>query len=52
MDISGKDIAKLVLYFFLGAIFIGAITHATGAATLFGSLFKGVNAMGVTLEGR
>jgi len=47
-----KDIAKLILYFFLGAIFIGALLNAKAAAGLFGTLFSGVNTMGRTLEGR
>lgn len=41
----------LITLFFLGAIFVAVMTHATGFSSAAGTLFTGVNSMGQTLEG-
>jgi hypothetical protein len=46
-----NDIWKLITLFFLGAIFLAVMTHASGFSTAAGTLFSGVNTMGKTLEG-
>jgi hypothetical protein len=42
---------KLLTLFFLGAIFVAVMTHASGFSQAAGTLFTGVNSMGKTLEG-
>lgn len=42
---------KVLTIFFLGAIFLAALTHAKGFSTSVGTLFTGVNQMGATLAG-
>jgi hypothetical protein len=49
--IQMNDIWKLITLFFLGAIFLAVMTHASGFSTAAGTLFSGVNTMGKTLEG-
>jgi hypothetical protein len=41
---------KILTLFFLGAIFVAVMTHATGFSTAAGTLFTGVNSLGSTLE--
>jgi len=42
---------KLLTLFFLGALVVLIITHPKGFATSAGSLFTGVNSLGLTLAG-
>jgi hypothetical protein len=42
---------KILLWFFLGCIFLAVMTHASGFSTAAGTLFTGVNTLGTTLEG-
>lgn len=42
---------KILTLFFLGAIFLAVMTHASGFSSAAGTLFTGVNSMGKTLEG-
>jgi hypothetical protein len=46
-----KDVWKAIYIFLFGALIVLAVTHAKGFATSVGSLFTGVNALGVTLTG-
>lgn len=41
---------KVLTLFFLGAIFVAVMTHASGFSTAAGTLFTGVNGLGQTLE--
>lgn len=41
----------LVTLFFIGALFVLAVTHAKGFATAAGTVFTGVNNLGTTLTG-
>lgn len=41
---------KVLTLFFLGAIFVAAMTHALGFSKVAGTLFTGVNTLGTTLE--
>jgi hypothetical protein len=41
---------KVLTLFFLGAIFVAVMTHATGFSKAAGTLFTGVNTLGTTLE--
>jgi hypothetical protein len=41
---------KILTIFFLGAIFVAAMTHAAGFSTAAGTLFTGLNGLGSTLE--
>lgn len=45
-------ILNLVMFFFIGAIIVLAVTHAKGFATAAGSLFTGINNLGTTLTGQ
>lgn len=42
---------KILTLFFLGAMFLAVMTHASGFSTAAGTLFSGVNTMGKTLAG-
>jgi hypothetical protein len=42
---------KLLTLFFLGALVVLVVTHPKGFATSAGSLFTGVNSLGLTLAG-
>ena len=41
---------KVLTLFFLGAIFVAVMTHASGFSKAAGTLFTGVNGLGQTLE--
>jgi hypothetical protein len=41
-----------ILWLVIGFVFIGVITHAYGFSLAAGTLFKGVQGLGGTLEGR
>jgi len=41
---------KVLTLFFIGAIFVAVMTHATGFSKAAGTLFTGVNSLGSTLE--
>jgi hypothetical protein len=41
---------KVLTLFFLGAIFVAVMTHATGFSKAAGTVFTGVNTLGTTLE--
>ena len=41
---------KVLTLFFLCAIFVAVMTHATGFSKAAGTLFTGVNTLGTTLE--
>lgn len=45
-----KDFWGILTLFFLGAIFVAVMTHATGFSKAAGTLFTGVNSLGTTLE--
>lgn len=45
-------ISKLISLFFVGAIVVLIVTHSKGFATSAGSIFTGVNNLGVTLTGQ
>lgn len=42
---------KVLTLFFLGAIFVAVMTHASGFSQSAGAVFTGVNNLGKTLEG-
>lgn len=42
---------KIVYFFLFGSLVVLVVTHAKGAATVFGSLFTGINGLGTTLTG-
>lgn len=46
-----KDIFKLVMFFFIGAIIVLVVTHSAGFSQSAGTLFTGINTMGSTLTG-
>lgn len=46
-----KDIFKLVMFFFIGAIIVLVVTHSAGFSQAAGTLFTGVNKLGTTLTG-
>jgi hypothetical protein len=43
------DFWKILTIFFIGAIFVSVMTHASGFSSAAGTLFTGVNGMGSTL---
>ena len=43
---------SIVTIIFVGFIFVAVLTHAAGFSLAMGTLFKGTNALGQTLEGR
>lgn len=45
-------ISKLITLFFLGALLVLIVTHSRGFATSAGTVFTGVNNLGVTLTGQ
>ncbi len=45
-----SDFWKILTLFFLGAIFVAVMTHASGFSKAAGTVFTGVNSMGQTLE--
>jgi len=45
-------ISKLISLFFVGSMLVLIVTHSKGFATSAGTLFTGVNNMGVTLTGQ
>lgn len=46
-----KDVFKLIMIFFIGAIIVLVVTHSRGFARSAGTLFTGVNQLGSTLTG-
>jgi hypothetical protein len=44
-------ITKLITIFFVGALVVLVVTHASGFSTAAGSLFTGINGLGTTLTG-
>lgn len=47
-----SDLWKWLTLFFIGAIFLAVMTHASGFSAAAGTMFTGVNTLGKTLEGR
>lgn len=43
---------QIITLFFLGSIFLAAITHAAGFSQAAGTLTGGLNTLGRTLQGR
>lgn len=41
---------KVLTLFFLGAIFVAVMTHATGFSKAAGTVFTGIQGLGTTLE--
>lgn len=46
------DIMKLIMFFFIGSVFVLVVTHARGFSTSAGTVFTGINGMGTTLTGQ
>jgi len=42
---------KVLTLFFIGAIFIGVMTHARGFQAAAGTVFSGIDSLGARLEG-
>lgn len=47
-----KEIFGIITLFFVGSLFVLAVTHAKGFSTAAGTLFTGINNMGTTLTGK
>jgi len=45
-------ISKLITFFFIGALLVLIVTHAKGFSTAAGTVFSGINGLGVTLTGQ
>lgn len=45
-----NNVWKLLTLFFLGAIFVAVMTHASGFSKAAGTVFTGINGLGQTLE--
>lgn len=46
-----KDVFKLIMFFFIGALVVLVVTHSAGFSQAAGTLFTGVQSMGSTLTG-
>lgn len=44
--------SSIILWLVIGFVFIGVLTHAYGFSLAAGTLFKGAEGLGGTLEGR
>lgn len=49
-EITVNNFWKILTLFFLGAIFVAVMTHATGFSKAAGTVFTGINSLGSTLE--
>jgi len=45
------DIMKIIMFFFIGALFVLVVTHPKGFSTSAGTVITGVNTLGTTLTG-
>jgi hypothetical protein len=47
----GAEVSEMITFFFIGCLIVLVVTHSSGFALSAGTIFKGVNQIGLTLAG-